>query len=140
MQKPSQIHYGVGKRILRYLQDTKEFGIWYKTMTNSRIIDYTDSDWAGSIDDMKSTSSYAFSLGSGIFSWASKKQSNCGTTSKYYQKPVLVSTLYPILVLSCAFLDLERSMIKYFSFELVYVRSFLIKDSFCFKSFSFIII
>ena len=32
MQKPSQIHYGVGKRILRYLQGTKEFGIWYKTM------------------------------------------------------------------------------------------------------------
>ena len=74
MQKPSQIHYGVGKRILRYLQGTKEFGIWYKTMTNSRIIGYTDSDWAGSKDDMKSTSGYAFSLGSGIFSWASKKQ------------------------------------------------------------------
>jgi len=38
------------------------------------MIGYTDSDWAGSIDDMKSTSGYAFSLGSGIFSWASKKQ------------------------------------------------------------------
>ena len=74
MQKPSQIHYGVGKRILRYLQGTKEFGIWYKIMTNSRMIGYTDSDWAGLIDDMKSTSGYAFSLGSGIFSWASKKQ------------------------------------------------------------------
>ncbi|KAL0386084.1 UNVERIFIED_CONTAM: hypothetical protein Sradi_3002700 [Sesamum radiatum] len=35
---------------------------------------YTDSDWAGSADDMKSTSGYTFSLGSGIFSWASKKQ------------------------------------------------------------------
>jgi len=44
MQKPSQIHYGVGKRILRYLQGTNEFRIWYKTMTNSRIIGYTDSD------------------------------------------------------------------------------------------------
>jgi len=74
MQKPSQIHYGVGKRILRYLQGTKEFGIWYKTMTKSRIVGHTDSDWAGSIDDMKSTSGYAFSLGLGIFSWASKKQ------------------------------------------------------------------
>ena len=43
-------------------------------MTNSRIIGYTDSDWAKSIDDMKSTLGYAFSLGSKIFSWASKKQ------------------------------------------------------------------
>ena len=38
------------------------------------MIGYTDSDWAGSIDDMKSTSGYAFSLGSGILSWASKQQ------------------------------------------------------------------
>nr|KYP47718.1 Retrovirus-related Pol polyprotein from transposon TNT 1-94 [Cajanus cajan] len=74
MQKPSQIHYGTGKRILRYLQGTREFVIWYKTMTKSRMIGYTDSDWTGSIDDMKSTSGYAFSLGSGFFSWASKKQ------------------------------------------------------------------
>nr|KYP47813.1 hypothetical protein KK1_030509 [Cajanus cajan] len=74
MQKPSQIHFGAAKRILRYLQGTKEFGIWYKTMTNSSLLGYTDSDWAGSVDDMKSTSGYAFSLGSGIFSWASKKQ------------------------------------------------------------------
>uniref|UniRef100_A0A3Q7I1D4 Uncharacterized protein n=1 Tax=Solanum lycopersicum TaxID=4081 RepID=A0A3Q7I1D4_SOLLC len=35
----------------------------------------TDSDWAGSIDDMKSTSGYAFLFGSSICSWLSKKQS-----------------------------------------------------------------
>nr|UBX54621.1 transposon Pol polyprotein [Lupinus angustifolius] len=44
MQSPSQIHFGVGKRILRYLQGTKEFGIWYKTNTNSTLHGYTDSD------------------------------------------------------------------------------------------------
>ncbi|XP_028236729.1 uncharacterized protein LOC114416049 [Glycine soja] len=74
MQSPSQIHFGAGKRILRYLQGTKEFGIWYNTETNSELLGYTDSDWAGSTDDMKSTSGYAFSLGSRMFSWASKKQ------------------------------------------------------------------
>ncbi|RVW80365.1 Retrovirus-related Pol polyprotein from transposon RE1 [Vitis vinifera] len=31
-------------------------------------------DWDGCIDDMKSTSGYAFSLGSGAISWVSKKQ------------------------------------------------------------------
>nr|KYP59937.1 hypothetical protein KK1_015383 [Cajanus cajan] len=86
MQKPSQIHYGTGKRILRYLQGTREFGIWYKTMTKSRMIGYTDSDWAGSIDDMKSTSGCAFSLGSGFFSWASKKQATVAQSTHYYKK------------------------------------------------------
>ena len=35
---------------------------------------YTDSDWAGSVDDMKSTSGYVFHMGSGAISWASMKQ------------------------------------------------------------------
>eukprot|EP00253_Pinus_taeda_P023909 PITA_23909 len=35
---------------------------------------YTDSDWAGSVDDRKNTSGYVFHLGSGAISWASKKQ------------------------------------------------------------------
>ena len=39
-----------------------------------KLIGFCDSDWGGCLDDMKSTSGYAFSLGSGIISWASKKQ------------------------------------------------------------------
>ncbi|KAK4399642.1 Retrovirus-related Pol polyprotein from transposon RE2 [Sesamum angolense] len=45
---------------------------------NSKIL---TSDWAGSVDDMKSTSGYTFSLGSGIFSWASKKQATVAQSS-----------------------------------------------------------
>ena len=33
------------------------------------------------MDDMKSTSGYAFTLGSGIFSWASKKQATVAQSS-----------------------------------------------------------
>ncbi|RDY08309.1 hypothetical protein CR513_07480, partial [Mucuna pruriens] len=36
MQRPGQIYYRETKIILRYLQGMKEFGISYKTMTNSR--------------------------------------------------------------------------------------------------------
>eukprot|EP00253_Pinus_taeda_P019941 PITA_19941 len=34
----------------------------------------THCDWAGSVDDRKSTSGYVFHMGSGAISWASKKQ------------------------------------------------------------------
>ncbi|KAL8061762.1 hypothetical protein ABFX02_02G105750 [Erythranthe guttata] len=81
MQSPSQVHYGAAKRILGYLQGTKEYGIWYKPVTCSSLIGYTDNDSAGSLDDMKSTSSNTFSLGSGIFSWASKKQESVAQSS-----------------------------------------------------------
>ncbi|KAL0318498.1 UNVERIFIED_CONTAM: Retrovirus-related Pol polyprotein from transposon RE2 [Sesamum angustifolium] len=57
----------------------------YLTATKTRLcspqVCYQDSDWAGSVDDMKSTSGYTFSLGSGIFSWASKKQATVAQSS-----------------------------------------------------------
>ncbi|XP_038984427.1 secreted RxLR effector protein 161-like [Phoenix dactylifera] len=74
MQEPSQNHYGAGKRVLRHFRGTLDYGILYKAGECSSLIGYSDSDWAGCLDDMKSTSGYVFSLGSGICSWASKKQ------------------------------------------------------------------
>ncbi|XP_019052048.1 PREDICTED: uncharacterized protein LOC109114200 [Nelumbo nucifera] len=81
MQSPSQVHYGTAKRVLRYLQGTKNYGIWYGITHDSKLIGYTDSDWAGLVDDMKSTSGYAFTIGSGIFSWASRKQATVAQSS-----------------------------------------------------------
>lgn len=58
--------------ILRYVNGTKEYGILYATTNYFRLVDYTDSDWAGSVDDRKSTSGYVFHLVSRAISWASK--------------------------------------------------------------------
>nr|GMD07933.1 Copia protein [Ipomoea batatas] len=38
------------------------------------LLGYSDSNWAGSVDDMKSTTGFCFSFGSAFFSWCSKKQ------------------------------------------------------------------
>ena len=74
MQAPSQNHFVGAKRILRYLKGTQDFGVWYDRQDVMRLMAYSDSDWAGCLDDMKSTSGYLFSLGSGPFSWNTKKQ------------------------------------------------------------------
>ena len=60
MQEQRQMHFGAAKRVLHYLQGTMDYGIMYKFGGNLNLIGYSDSDWAGSIDDMKSTSAYAF--------------------------------------------------------------------------------
>ena len=38
------------------------------------LIGYSDSDWAGDIEDRKSTSGYTFNIRSRVVSWSSKKQ------------------------------------------------------------------
>ncbi|KAK9682502.1 hypothetical protein RND81_10G078400 [Saponaria officinalis] len=74
MNEPSEVHMGAAKRVLRYLKGTSDFGILYQACSNPMLVAYSDSDWGGSIDDMKSTNGYVFSFGSGVFSWISKKQ------------------------------------------------------------------
>ncbi|KAJ4961692.1 hypothetical protein NE237_021602 [Protea cynaroides] len=77
----SHIQLGAAKRVLRYLQDTICYGIKFRKDSKLKFVGYYDSDWGGCIDDMKSTSGYAFLLGSCVFSWASKKQQSVAQSS-----------------------------------------------------------
>ena len=52
------------KRILRYLMDTPNFGLWYPQGTSFDLVGYSDADWAGCKMDRKSTSgTYQFLVG-----------------------------------------------------------------------------
>jgi hypothetical protein len=74
MHCASELHLQAAKRIVRYVKGTISYGIKYSYLQNFMLHGYSDSDWAGSVDDMKSTSGYCFSFGSGMFSWCSRKQ------------------------------------------------------------------
>ena len=74
MEKLKEAHWQAAKRILRYVNGTKEYGILYTSSESFMFTGYTDSDWARSVDDRKSTLGYVFHLGSGAVLWASKKQ------------------------------------------------------------------
>lgn len=74
MNCAKESHFKATKRVLRYVKGTLNYGIKFSQSENFRLQGYSDSDWAGSVDDMKSTSGYCFNFGSGVFSWCSKKQ------------------------------------------------------------------
>jgi hypothetical protein len=73
MERSTKLHQQAIKRVLRYLKGTAELGIFYKR-GEEKLMAYSDSDYAGDIDDRKSTSGYVFLLGSGAVAWSSKKQ------------------------------------------------------------------
>jgi len=74
MHLPTETHLRAAKRILRYIRGTIDYGVFYKRTTSMKLLGFTDSDWVGSQDDMKSTSGYCFTLGSGVICWCTKKQ------------------------------------------------------------------
>ncbi len=77
MQAPSPIHTQHLKRLLRYLQETKDFGITYSAcqpMPKPYLTCYSDADWGGDQETLQSTSGYIYLLSCGAISWQSKKQ------------------------------------------------------------------
>ncbi|XP_057444448.1 secreted RxLR effector protein 161-like [Lotus japonicus] len=75
--EPKISHLIQVKRIIKYINGTSNYGIMYTDHdTNSVLEGYCDADWAGSVDDRKSTYGRCFFLGNNLISWFSKKQ-NC---------------------------------------------------------------
>ena len=65
MSNPGKSHLEAAKRVLCYLKGTTSLGLEYRnqdtTMTN-QLWGYVDADWAGNVDDRRSTSGYVLML------------------------------------------------------------------------------
>jgi hypothetical protein len=81
MAKPHESHWNATKAVLRYLKGTLDYGIKYTDASDVELTGYSDSDWAGNLDDRRSTTGYAFGIGSGVVSWSSKKQPTVSLSS-----------------------------------------------------------
>ncbi|GLT64505.1 hypothetical protein SLA2020_369930 [Shorea laevis] len=73
MTSPSQTHFSVAKRALRYVNGTVDYGILYESVCDCSLQVYMDSDWAGCLMTQRALQDM-FSFGSGVFCWNSSKQ------------------------------------------------------------------
>jgi hypothetical protein len=74
MVDPRRVHWIAAKHVLRYLRGIVEYELLYERSGGVKLAGFTDVDWAGCAEDMKSTSGCCFSIGSSIISWFSRKQ------------------------------------------------------------------
>ncbi|XP_042495154.1 uncharacterized mitochondrial protein AtMg00810-like [Macadamia integrifolia] len=74
MYTPKSGHLDAMYRILIYLKSSPGKGLLYARNNHLRIEGYSDAEWAGSISDRRSTSSYCTFVGGNLVTWRSKKQ------------------------------------------------------------------
>ena len=78
---PSMDHWKAGKKVIRYLQGTKDYMLMYRQTDNLDLVGYSDVDFTGCVDSRKSTYGYIFLMVDGAVSWRSVKQTLIATST-----------------------------------------------------------
>ncbi|KAG6510493.1 hypothetical protein ZIOFF_028517 [Zingiber officinale] len=119
MHAPLEMHWGAVKRLLWYLNDTRDLGIRLLTDTPFTLHDFSDADWAGDPNDRCSTGAFIIFLGANPISWKSTKQhmiARSSTEAEYrviafaateiqWIKSLLSDLLFPVTTPAVLFTD-----------------------------------
>ena len=77
-----QSHKKVAKKFLRYLRGTKDLMLTYLCIDTLKVVGFSDSNYAGYVDDKKSTFGFIFMMAEGVVSWKSVKRTLITPTMK----------------------------------------------------------
>ena len=112
MAKPLESHWVAAKKVLRYLKGIVNFGVIYSNDCDVELTGYSDSDWAGNPDDIKSTSGYAFNIGTGVMSWSNKKQLTVSLSSTKAEYKALCNATCEVVWLRRILEDIGNKQMK----------------------------
>ncbi len=75
--------------MFRYLRQTPDIGLHYRSCVEDDLVGHCDADWAGDLDERKSVSGYTFSLCGAPISW---KQTSVALSTAEAEYVALSST------------------------------------------------
>ena len=77
MSKPGKEHWKAVQWIFRYLRGTSNYGLMFdkRTANLGQVVGYSDSDFAGDLDERRSLTGYVFQLCGSCVSWKATLQS-----------------------------------------------------------------
>ncbi|KAL9831154.1 putative RNA-directed DNA polymerase [Arabidopsis thaliana] len=74
--KPKISHMTAIRKILKYVNATTNLGLYYIKDTTGSLMGYCTADWAGSLEDGRSTNGGCFFIGNNMVSWHNKKHND----------------------------------------------------------------
>lgn len=81
LHAPTTVYWSSVKRILRYFRGTIDLGLKIKKSKSMMVSAFSDADWAGCVDDRKSTRGFAIFLGDNLVPWTARKQATVSRSS-----------------------------------------------------------
>jgi hypothetical protein len=81
LHAPTTSHWSAVKRILRYVKGTINLGLKISPSKSMLVSAFSDADWAGCVDDRRSTGAFAVYLGGYLISWSARKQPTVSRSS-----------------------------------------------------------
>ncbi|XP_059217552.1 uncharacterized protein LOC131994728 [Stomoxys calcitrans] len=102
-------HWEAVKRVMRYLKGTVDYKLQFSKDNNEYLQGFSDADWAGDLDERKSTSGYVFMFQNGSISWNSKKQSTTALSTTEAEYMAVSASAQEALWLGSLFKELGNS-------------------------------
>ncbi|XP_071680467.1 uncharacterized protein [Lolium perenne] len=81
LHAPTTVHWTAVKRILRYVSGTMSLGLTFRRSSSTLVSAFSDADWAGCVDDRRSTGGFAVYFGPNLISWSARKQATVSRSS-----------------------------------------------------------
>ena len=110
MHSPRVSHLQAAHRVLRYLKGTTGWGLHFKRQGMISLDVYTNSDFAGSLIDRKSTTGYCIFLAENLVVWRSKKQEVVARSSTKAEFRALAHELTEVMWIKGILQDLKIKM------------------------------
>jgi hypothetical protein len=119
-RNPGQAHWMAVKRIFRYLKGTINQPLVFiakDTLLNGQlnVSVFSDADWAGDVDDRRSTSGYVVRIGQSTVMWSTKKQKTVSLSSAEAEYMALSTAVQEVMWLRrflCEMLDVSGMSVR----------------------------
>lgn len=81
LTRPTDLHWEAAEHVLRYLYTTRSLRLGLGTASQQKLHGFSDSDWASTSEDRRSTTGWVYRYAGGVISWKSRRQPTVALSS-----------------------------------------------------------